>query len=68
MEATLKEVPKNRAIVVYCGCCPWSRCPNVGAAWDKLQALGYKNVKVLYIPKNFGENWAELGYPVASCD
>ncbi len=58
-------LPRRKFIVVYCGCCPWSHCPNVKPADDALRALGFTNVKVLYIPDNFGANWVAKGYPVA---
>lgn len=59
----LAPVPKNRAIVIYCGCCPWSHCPNIAPAYRKLRALGYTNVKALYLAHNFGEDWVAKGYP-----
>ncbi len=59
------KLSKDSAIVIYCGCCPWSRCPNVAAAYDTLHALGFTKVKVLYIAQNFGDNWVDQGYPVA---
>ncbi|MGO9931833.1 MAG: rhodanese-like domain-containing protein [Steroidobacteraceae bacterium] len=58
------QLNKGSAIVIYCGCCPWSHCPNVAAAYDALHALGFSQVKVLYIAENFGENWVSQGYPV----
>ena len=59
---------KKTPIVLYCGCCPWSHCPNVNPAYDALQQVGFTNVKVLYIPNNFGTDWVYKGYPVASGD
>jgi len=59
------KLPHDAAIVLYCGCCPWSRCPNVAAAFDQLRALGFARVKVLYIAENFGANWVDAGYPVS---
>jgi hypothetical protein len=56
-------LPKEAAIVIYCGCCPWNRCPNIAAAYDALHALGFSNLKVLYIADNFGADWADKGYP-----
>jgi len=50
--------------VLYCGCCPWNRCPNVGPAFSKMREMGFSNVKVLYLADNFGTNWVEKGYPV----
>jgi len=58
-------LPKNTLIVLYCGCCPWSHCPNVNPAYDLLRGLGFTNVKVLYIQNNFGTDWVDKGYPVA---
>src|SRR5690348_13920377 len=25
----VEKLPRNTFIVIYCGCCPWDRCPNV---------------------------------------
>ncbi len=56
---------KNTYIVLYCGCCPWSHCPNLNPAYETLQQMGFTNVKVLYIANNFGADWVDKGYPVA---
>lgn len=61
----VKALPKNSFIVLYCGCCPWTRCPNVGNAFKTMHELGFTNVKVLYIADNFGTDWVTKGYPVA---
>lgn len=66
LESVLKKLGKKQAIVLYCGCCPWSHCPNVAAALKKTKDLGFKNVKVLHMDHDFGKDWAELGYPVES--
>jgi thiosulfate/3-mercaptopyruvate sulfurtransferase len=64
----VQTLPKQKFIVIYCGCCPWSHCPTVKPADDALRALGFTNVKVLYIADNFGANWVNKGYPVAKGD
>ena len=64
----VKALPHSTAIVLYCGCCPWNHCPNVQPAYDELHALGFNNVKVLYIANNFGADWVDKGYPVAKGD
>jgi thiosulfate/3-mercaptopyruvate sulfurtransferase len=56
-------LPKETSIVIYCGCCPWSSCPNIAAAYGTLHGLGFTNVKVLYIADNFGTDWVDKGYP-----
>ena len=58
------KVSKDAPIVIYCGCCPWTRCPNIAPAYDELRALGFTHVTVLYIADNFGANWIDPGYPV----
>ncbi|HEY2861804.1 MAG TPA: rhodanese-like domain-containing protein [Terracidiphilus sp.] len=63
LEKATSSLPKDKLIVLYCGCCPWNRCPNVGPAYKRLQELGYRNVKVLYIANNFGDDWVSKGYP-----
>ena len=60
------KLPKDTAIVIYCGCCPWSRCPNVAAAWDVLQGLGFTAVSVMYVADNFGADWVDKGYPTTT--
>jgi hypothetical protein len=50
--------------VLYCGCCPWNRCPNIEPAFSKLKEMGFTDVKVLYLAENFGADWAAKGYSV----
>ena len=60
------SLPKDRLIVLYCGCCPWTKCPNIRPAFNLLQSLGFKSVKALNIPSNLGADWVDKGYPAAS--
>jgi rhodanese-related sulfurtransferase len=64
----VESVPRNKFILIYCGCCPWGHCPNVKPADDALHAMGFTNIKVLYIANNFGADWVDKGYPVAKGD
>ena len=59
------RLPRDTAIVNYCGCCPWTRCPNMGAAHEALRALGFAQLKALHIANDFGRDWVDKGYPVA---
>lgn len=61
----VKSVPKSKQIVLYCGCCPWDRCPNVRPAFAELKKLRFTNVKVLHIANNIGADWVEKDYPTA---
>ena len=63
LRARVKSLPHDKLIVLYCGCCPWSHCPNVRPAYHQLNALGFNHVKVLYLANNFGTDWVDKGYP-----
>ena len=66
LRGRVSALPRATFIVLYCGCCPWSRCPNVGPAYQLLQGMGFTRVKVLYLADNFGDDWASKGFPVES--
>jgi thiosulfate/3-mercaptopyruvate sulfurtransferase len=59
----VKSLSHSTFIVLYCGCCPWSHCPNVRPSYDALHKAGFTNVKVLYVADNFGTDWVYKGYP-----
>ena len=63
LENMVSSLPKTKHVVLYCGCCPWNKCPNVGPAFKRLRDLGFSNVKVLYIANNFGDDCVNNGYP-----
>jgi len=63
LEDTVASLPKNRRIILYCGCCPWDKCPNIGPAFKRLHELGFTHVQALYIANNFGDDWVNKGYP-----
>jgi thiosulfate/3-mercaptopyruvate sulfurtransferase len=56
---------RDSSILIYCGCCPWTRCPNMAGAYEALKELGFTDVKALFIQDNFGKDWVEQGYPTA---
>ena len=64
LQSTVATLSKKKAIVLYCGCCPWNRCPNLGPAFKQLQDMGFTNVKALYLADNLGTDWVAKGYPV----
>jgi rhodanese-related sulfurtransferase len=64
LKAHADKLARDAQVVIYCGCCPWNRCPNMGAAFDALKAMGFTRVKALYIAENFGQDWVDKGYPV----
>ncbi len=59
----LKHVDKNKEVVIYCGCCPYSKCPNVRPAFNLLKEMGFTNAKLLDLPDNIKTDWLDKGYP-----
>jgi len=69
IELLKKEVAglaKDSEIVVYCGCCPMTQCPNLRPAFRTLKELGFTNVRVLSIPTNMHTDWYTKDYPTES--
>ena len=64
MKDALAMENKTKAVVVYCGCCSYSSCPNIKPAYDILIAQGFKNAKVLEIPEGIKPDWVAKGYPM----
>ena len=64
LKAAVKDLPRDKEIVIYCGCCPWDRCPNIQPAFETLKQMGYTRVKAMYAPIGFKTDWIDRGYPV----
>jgi thiosulfate/3-mercaptopyruvate sulfurtransferase len=64
LKAAAEKLSRDAPIVIYCGCCPWNRCPNMDAAYTALKAMGFSKLRALYIGNNFGQDWVDKGYPV----
>lgn len=63
MKTWAASLAKTTNLVIYCGCCPMERCPNVRPAFTALRELGFTKVRVLILPTSFEADWAEKGYP-----
>ena len=63
LKTYLNDVPKDKEVIIYCGCCPFSRCPNIRPAFKMLMDLGFKNAKLLNIPNNIKTDWIDHDYP-----
>ena len=57
-------LPKNSDVVLYCGCCPLEKCPNLRPAFRALKDAGFARLRVLLLPASFNTDWVEKGYPV----
>lgn len=64
LKEILKTTPKNKAIVIYCGCCPMDRCPNIRPAFKAFTDQKFTNVRLLELPTNIKTDWIDHGYPV----
>lgn len=64
LKSAVSALPKDSHIVVYCGCCPMVRCPNIRPAYQTLKDLGLQNIHVLDLPTNFHTDWTAKRYPV----
>jgi thiosulfate/3-mercaptopyruvate sulfurtransferase len=64
LKQKLEKLPKTTQIVVYCGCCPFSRCPNVRPAMELLKSMQFSNYKLLNLPQNVKVDWIDKGYPM----
>jgi thiosulfate/3-mercaptopyruvate sulfurtransferase len=58
------KLPKDQEIVIYCGCCPFSKCPNVRPAFELLKEMKFTNLKLLNLPSNLNADWIRKGYPM----
>jgi thiosulfate/3-mercaptopyruvate sulfurtransferase len=59
-----KDLPRSANIVLYCGCCPLERCPNLKPAFTAMRDVGFSNLRVLLLTQDFNTDWIEKGYPI----
>jgi hypothetical protein len=57
------RLPKDADIVIYCGCCPMVKCPNIRPAYRTLMEMGFTHVRVLNVPTNMHTDWYSKNYP-----
>ena len=63
LRKAVSGLPKDTDLVIYCGCCPMAKCPNVRPAYRTLKEMGFTRVRVLDIPTNMHEDWYTKNYP-----
>ena len=63
LKKAVADLPKDADIVIYCGCCPMLKCPNIRPAYRTLKELGFSHVRVLSLPTNLHEDWVSKDYP-----
>jgi len=63
LKEQVSKLPKNAAIVIYCGCCPFEHCPNIRPAFNLLTKMNFTNYKLLNLEHNIKIDWINKGYP-----
>ena len=51
-------------LVIYCGCCPFERCPNIRPAFALFRDMGFAHLRVLELPTSFAADWAGKNYAI----
>jgi len=64
LSKALATVPKDKMVVIYCGCCPFRNCPNIRPAFNLLKQQGFKNPRLLDLKQNLRVDWTDYGYPM----
>lgn len=64
LRAALTKLPKDKNIVLYCGCCPFEPCPNIRPAFSLLNEMKFTNHKLLNLSQNLKVDWIDKGYPM----
>jgi hypothetical protein len=66
LKDSLNKVSRDANIVIYCGCCPFARCPNIRPAIAVLKEMKFTNYHLLNLPHNIKTDWISKGYPQVS--
>ena len=66
LKKLLATKKKSDKVVVYCGCCPFERCPNVRPAIAALKDAGFTNYYLLNLKTNLKTDWISKGYPTTN--
>jgi hypothetical protein len=66
LKKAVAGLAKDSDLVIYCGCCPMEKCPNVRPAYRTLKEMGFTHVRVLNIPTNMHTDWYTKNYPSES--
>jgi thiosulfate/3-mercaptopyruvate sulfurtransferase len=64
LKAALADLSRSTELVIYCGCCPLEKCPNIRPAYKALRGMGFTHLRVLMLPTSFAKDWIEKGYPI----
>ena len=65
LSTSVAGLEKNTLLVIYCGCCPFSKCPNIRPAFSTLKKAGFTQLRLLNLPTNLQTDWIAKRYPMA---
>ena len=63
LKTALSKLPQDAEIVIYCGCCPFDRCPNIRPAFKLLNEMKFTHAHLLNLEHNIRTDWVAKGYP-----
>jgi len=63
LKKAVANLPKDADLVIYCGCCPMVKCPNIRPSYKVLKEMGFTHVRILNIPTNMNADWYSKNYP-----
>jgi thiosulfate/3-mercaptopyruvate sulfurtransferase len=63
LKQAVAKLPKDTDLVIYCGCCPMVKCPNIRPAYRALKEMGFTHIRVLNIETNMHTDWYTKNYP-----
>ncbi len=58
------SLSRTTNLVIYCGCCPFERCPNIRPAFALFRDMGFTRVRVLELRTSFADDWAGKNYAI----
>lgn len=64
LKKLVSDQPKNKEIIIYCGCCPFEKCPNIRPAFALLKEMKFTNQKLLNLSHNLKVDWIDKGFPI----
>lgn len=63
LKKALEKLPAKAEVIIYCGCCPFEKCPNIRPAFSLLVQMKFTNARLLNLEHNIRTDWVEKGYP-----
>ena len=68
LRTLLSDKDRGQELVIYCGCCPFEKCPNIRPAFTLLNDMGFTEHRLLNLSTNLKTDWIGKGYPVGSIE